>query len=96
MARAVCSSVPLSLEAPFLRTFRLGSGLECHVSVELGHQFCWGGGGGLNPRRKIVFLGGWGRGEGGADPPEAKWVSLGGGGGVATMQRLPVEEGMVY
>jgi hypothetical protein len=33
MARAVCSSVPQSEAAPFLRKFRLGWGLVCHVSA---------------------------------------------------------------
>jgi hypothetical protein len=35
MARAVCSSAPLSGVAPFLRTCRLSWGLVCHVSVAL-------------------------------------------------------------
>ena len=33
MARAVCSFAPLSGVAPFLRIFRLGLGLVCHVSA---------------------------------------------------------------
>jgi hypothetical protein len=33
MARAVCSSAPLSGAAPFLRTCRLGWRLVCHVSA---------------------------------------------------------------
>jgi hypothetical protein len=33
MAREVCSSAPLSGEAPFLRPYRLGWGLVCRVSA---------------------------------------------------------------